>query len=350
MQSPGKESKRMYKVVSLFSGCGGMDLGFESTGRFTVAWANEKNKTTRATYEQNFPTTTFDGRDISVINTDDIPECDGVIGGPPCQPFSCAGRMRGVSDPRGRMFLEFVRVVAAKMPVFIVLENVPLLASKRYTNTLKTIVSSFEALGYVVHVRVLHSNDYGVAQTRRRLFVVGIRDDPGLGTYAHPTASVSAPTTLRSSIADLEYSAISSRRYKTADPIINAHEHVAICVVGLSSYFMETQRLRSWDEASYTIPASVASTPFHPSAPKLERTCAIPTCISRAERIPVMRMVDGHTYRKLTARECARIQGFPDDFHFVYKTLGNVHRMIGNAVPPPLAAAVAESVISTLEW
>ena len=338
-----------YKIVSLFSGCGGMDLGFERTGHFTVVWANEVNKNARSTYEHNFPNTTFDGRDIREINASEIPDCDGVVGGPPCQPFSCAGRMRGVADPRGRLFLEFVRVVAAKRPSFIVLENVPLLASKRYTKTLERIVSSFRKLGYNMHVKLLNADDHGVAQSRKRLFVVGIRIERGMREYRHPVASVSAPTSLRSSIGDLGDSAIVARRYKTAHPKINAHEYVSIDVVGLSSYFMETQRVRSWDEVSYTIPASIASTPFHPSSPKLMKSANIPVCISRAERIPQYRMVEGHAYRKFTARECARIQGFPDDFHFKYKTLTTAHRMIGNAVPPPLAAAVAKSILAAIE-
>lgn len=342
-------TKKVFDVVSLFSGCGGMDLGIEGTGRCRVIWANDNNRYVHPTYQHNFPDATLDGRSITEIHVDDIPACDGIVGGPPCQPFSALGKNRGTTDPRGLLFKEFVRIVSAKRPTFIIFENVPRLALSRHKSTLDLIVNDFESLGYNVHVKVLHANEYGVAQSRQRMFLVGIRSDTDKRKFVFPAPQTGPTATLRSAIFDLGDSAIESIRYKTNNPAINAHEHIPLEVVGLSAYFMRAQHMRSWDETSYTIPASVASLPFHPSAPKLLKICKVPDCIARAEQISTFGMVPGHTYRKFSARECARIQGFPDRFLFKYKSVRKVHRMIGNAVPPPLAAAVIKSIVAAID-
>ena len=113
----------MMKIVSLFSGCGGLDLGFEKAG-FNVIWANEYDKSIHATYRLNHPHTILNIKDIRLVESKDIPDCDGIIGGPPCQSWSEGGKQRGIEDPRGKLFLEFIRIVADKKPKFFVIENV----------------------------------------------------------------------------------------------------------------------------------------------------------------------------------------------------------------------------------
>ena len=330
--------------MSLFSGCGGLDLGFESVPAFRVVWANERDRHTHATYRRNFPSATLDPRPIGEIDAAEIPACDGVIGGPPCQPFSSNGARHGANDPRGQMAFEFARVVRAKRPRFFVLENVPALAQARHRAAYARILDEFRRLGYRVRADVLCAADHGVAQTRKRLFVVGIRDDLP-GRYSPPHATTAGHPTLRDAIGDLAGTATPSDGWRSANPPTNAHEHVPLACVGVSRWFRSSQRVRSWSEPSYTIPASATSIPFHPSAPKLVRDRSRETKGGR----PYFALVPPRAaYRKLTARECARIQGFPDPFVFVYERMATVHRMVGNAVPPPLAAAVARAVASAV--
>ena len=111
------------KIVSLFAGCGGLDYGFERAG-FDVIWANEFDETIHATYRHNHPNTILNTQDIRSIRGEDVPDCDGIIGGPPCQAWSEGGKQRGMEDPRGQLFLEYIRIVREKHPKFFLIENV----------------------------------------------------------------------------------------------------------------------------------------------------------------------------------------------------------------------------------
>ena len=126
------------KVISLFSGCGGLDLGFKKSG-FKILWANEFDKTIIPTFRKNFPKVELDSRNIIDIDFSDVPDCDGIIGGPPCQSWSAAGKLRGINDPRGQLFFEYVRVIEEKKPKFFLAENVPGLLSKRNSESLNMI-------------------------------------------------------------------------------------------------------------------------------------------------------------------------------------------------------------------
>jgi DNA (cytosine-5)-methyltransferase 1 len=117
-------SKKKFELVSLFSGCGGLDLGFKQAG-FSIAWANEFNNKIWETYKYNHPETELDTRSIIDIKSSEIPFCDGIIGGPPCQSWSLAGSMGGIDDNRGQLFYEYARVLRDKMPKFFLAENVP---------------------------------------------------------------------------------------------------------------------------------------------------------------------------------------------------------------------------------
>lgn len=324
------------RVVSLFTGCGGLDLGFEQSGHFDVIWANEMKKYAVKTYSRNFHKTVVDKRDIRKIPSNEIPDCDGVIGGPPCQPFSIGGARRGGDDPRGTLVFEFVRVVADKRPKFFVIENVASLAKEvKYRNLFTSILDSFKELGYNVQADVLISSDYNVAQTRKRLFIVGTLNSEN--AYIPPSPS-NKKLVLRDVIADIESSAKEANRYTSTNPDLNGHEYASLSVSKPSRWFMSHQRVRGWDEQSYTILATVSSVTLHPSCKKMIR------------KGPGDFAFDGpeSTYRRLTVRECARIQGFPDEFYFVYKSLASAHRMVGNAVPPPMGKAIAESVYNAL--
>lgn len=134
-------------VVSLFSGAGGLDKGFEAAG-FKTVWANEYDKEIWETYEKNFPNTVLDRRSIRDVSSKDIPECDGIIGGPPCQSWSEAGALRGIDDHRGQLFFEYIRILRDKQPKFFLAENVSGMLAKRHFEAIENIKKLFFESGY----------------------------------------------------------------------------------------------------------------------------------------------------------------------------------------------------------
>ena len=160
-------------IVSLFSGAGGLDLGFKKAG-FNTIYANEYDKSIWQTFERNFKDVTLDKRDIRKINGNEIPDCIGIIGGPPCQSWSEAGSLRGINDSRGKLFLDYIRIIKEKKPLFFVAENVAGIIHERNKEAFNLILSEFRKLGYVVKHKLLDAKEYNVPQDRRRVFIVGI--------------------------------------------------------------------------------------------------------------------------------------------------------------------------------
>jgi DNA (cytosine-5)-methyltransferase 1 len=169
------------KVVSFFAGAGGLDLGFEQAG-FNVIWANEYDKDIWATYEKNHKNTALDKRSLVNITADEVPDCDGIIGGPPCQSWSEAGALRGIKDRRGQLFFDFIRILEAKQPKFFLAENVSGMLSSRHTDALANIKEMFKnaGIGYDLSFKMLNAADYDVPQDRKRVFFIGTRKDLGI--------------------------------------------------------------------------------------------------------------------------------------------------------------------------
>ena len=159
-------------VVSLFSGCGGLDLGFHNAG-FNIIYANDNDKTVWKTFESNL-NLTIDKRSITDINSNEIPDAIGIIGGPPCQSWSLAGSMKGTQDKRGQLFYEYVRVIKDKKPIFFVAENVPGIISKTHFPEFLKLISTFSKIGYSINFKQLNSRDYGIPQERKRVIIVGL--------------------------------------------------------------------------------------------------------------------------------------------------------------------------------
>jgi DNA (cytosine-5)-methyltransferase 1 len=155
-------------IVSLFSGCGGFDLGFQKAG-FNVLYANEYDKSIWDTFSYNFANFFLDKRDIRKINSNEIPDCIGIIGGPPCQSFSEAGSLGGVLDERGKLFYEYIRIIKDKKPLFFVAENVSGLLHKRNSETFFDIITKLEKLGYDVKYKLVNAVEYLIPQDRKRL-------------------------------------------------------------------------------------------------------------------------------------------------------------------------------------
>lgn len=323
------------KLVSLFSGAGGLDLGFKKAG-FEVVWANDVDKTVWKTFEYNFPETKLDKRSIIEVSSEDIPDCDGIIGGPPCQSWSEAGAMRGINDPRGMLFYEYIRIIKEKKPLFFLAENVSGILLPRHREAFAEIIRQFESIGYEITYSLLNANDFDVPQDRKRVIIVGVRNSVGL-RFQFPQISLTRPV-LRDAIYDLwqEKPAVPAVGGTRANPIdrlsVPNHEYL---VGGFSTIYMSRNRVRSWDEPSFTIQAGARHAPIHPQAPKMK-------FVEQNKRIFIPGME--HLYRRLSVRECARIQTFPDSFIFLYENVSDGYKMVGNAVPVQFAYHIATKI------
>lgn len=328
------------KVISLFSGCGGLDLGFEKAG-FEIPVANEFDKTIWATFKANHPSTKLIEGDIRNIKEEDFPsDADGIIGGPPCQSWSEAGSLRGIDDERGQLFYDYIRILKRVQPKFFLAENVPGMLALRHSEAVQSIIAMFGECGYNVSVTMVNAKDYGVAEERKRVFYIGFRKDIAID-FLFPKGSTEdddKKLTLRDVIWDLQETAVPAAPKNYANPAaINNNEYFT---GAYSTIFMSRNRVKAWDEQAFTVQASGRQCQLHPQAPKMVKF-AKNDC----------RFVEGqeHLYRRLTVREAARIQGFPDDFKFIYDKLDNAYKMIGNAVPVNLAYEIALSIKEQLE-
>lgn len=330
-------NKKKPTVVSLFAGCGGFDLGFKQAG-YTIIWANEIDPWAGETYRCNIGNH-IQIDDIRNIDISKIPKADVVIGGIPCQSFSIAGKRLGLKDTRGTLFYEYAKVVKAVQPKAFVIENVKGLVNHDGGNTLKAIISVMESFGYIVSYKVLNASDFGVPQNRERVFIVGIKSDQ----FKFPLAMSKETPTVKETIDDLvgkentfhnhepmKHTKRIVERFKTIKQgkglkdVPDKHKQRkrgdATKISG-KTYYSNNRRLIE-DQPAPTICASFQSNFIHYSQ-----------------------------HRNLTAREAARLQGFPDTFVFKGKrtTMSwekylSQYQQIGNAVPPPLAKVIAKSL------
>ena len=311
----------MIKTVSLFAGCGGLDLGFEKEG-FDIIWANDNNKNIKETYERNHSNTEIVIKSIVDIKPEEIPACDVIIGGPPCQSWSAAGAGRGKEDSRGKLFYNYIELIKAKKPKAFVAENVKGILSKRHSESFKEIINLFDEAGYDVKYKLMNAKDYGVPQDRERVFIVGTLKELNLD-YKFPQATHNKQNyvTLKDAIGDLKDNP--GEMYEGS----------------FSSIFMSRNRKRNWDEVAFTIQASGRQTQIHPSGPDM---------ISVGKDKRIFDPDSDKVVRRLSVRECARIQTFPDDFEFL-SNMNENYKMVGNAVPVELARSVARALREILE-
>lgn len=319
------------KVVSLFAGAGGLDKGFSDAG-FKIKWANEYDKDIWDTYRFNHPYSFLDTRSITNIPSNEVPACDGIIGGPPCQSWSEGGARRGIEDTRGQLFFEYIRLLNDKKPLFFLAENVSGMLMQRHSEAIGNIKQHFIDAGYTLSVKLLNAKYFEVPQDRKRVFFIGFRNDLGI-TFEFPDGFEEYPT-LKDTIGDLGKKVVKAKEGKYHNPKckIPNHEYME---GSFSSIYMSRNRVREWDEVSYTIQAGGRHAPLHPQAPKMERI-----------EPDIRRFIKGkeHLYRRLSVRECARIQTFPDDYIFHYNNLSAGYKMIGNAVPVKLAYHLAKEI------
>jgi len=322
------------KIISLFTGAGGLDLGFKKAG-FDIVWANEYDSAIWDTFELNFPETILDRRSITEVPASDIPDSFGMIGGPPCQSWSEAGAGRGINDKRGQLFFEYIRLIEEKQPLFFLAENVSGILFPQHEEAFGAILKQFSDVGYNVKYQLLNANDYEVPQDRLRVIVIGYRKDLGI-SFEFPEPQPKR-LTLRDAIFDLRNAKPAKEFNKTNGELeIPNHEYMT---GGFSTIYMSRNRVRAWDEPSFTIQAGGRHAPIHPQAPKMQ-------FISQNVRV----FVPGKEklYRRLSVRECARIQTFPDNFIFKYRDVADGYKMIGNAVPVNFAHHIGKKIYADL--
>lgn len=332
-----KNIKYPIKIASLFSGCGGLDLGFEKAG-FNIVWANEFDSTIWETFERNFPKTILDRRSILDIHSMEMPtNLHGIIGGPPCQAWSEAGAGRGIEDNRGKVFFEYIRVLRDLKPLFFLAENVSGILSQRHKSAFNAIISGFSSIGYEVSFELLNAKYYDVPQDRERIIIVGYNKTMK-NKFVFPTGSNSLKS-LKDAIGDLREPLPAKPFNKTNGHILKIPNHEYMNG-GFSSIYMSRNRVRNWNEQSFTIQAGGRHAPIHPKAPKMK-------FIEQNKRI----FVPGkeNLYRRLSVRECARIQTFPDNFIFYYKDISDGYKMVGNAVPVEFAKTIANKIMADLQ-
>ncbi len=325
------------KAIDLFAGAGGLSLGLKNAG-WEVAAAIEFDKYAAATHHENFPGTRTMRTDVRDVDWAAFKGIDLVAGGPPCQPFSVSGKQLGDKDLRD-MVPEFIRIVSIVRPQAFVLENVKGLASTKFSDYLRTAMKGFEKLGYTVHHAVLNSADFGVPQFRERLFVVGMLD--GAFKFPKPTHGPQRKfpwVTVTDALVGVPHDEPNGAKVAYCkNPVLRKSPFAGMLLNGKG-------RPLNMAMPSLTIPASAGGNRTHliDHDGELLRYHAQLTTGGK----PRQGVVKGA--RRLTLRECARLQGFPDTFRF----LGPKSRQfsqVGNAVPPLLAEVVTRAVRKQLE-
>lgn len=302
-------NKTSLKIISLFSGAGGLDLGLIQAGH-EIVWANDIDPDAVETYKKNIGDHIVLG-DIKKIDTKTIPDADVVIGGFPCQGFSQANLNRSKNDERNFLYLEFLRVVSDKKPKYFIAENVRGILSLDGGKAIKKIVSSFSKAGYHVEYKLLDFADYGVPQRRRRVVIAGTRKDLPLGNrFIFPEPTHTGKQSKNDKINLKPWVSV----YQALNGIAEITENPETLPNQVYSRYKVTER-------NFT--GHRKTDPTKPSPTILARgngkggVCAIP---------------HPNGQRRMSVRESATIQTFPINYEFT-GSLGSMYRQVGNAVP-----------------
>lgn len=305
----------------MFAGIGGIDLAFEQAG-CKVVWANEIDKHACKTYRLNFGEEYLVEDDIKNISTKNIPKFDILTAGFPCQAFSSVGLLQGFDDPRGNLFFEVIRVAKDIKPRVIFLENVANLLKHDDGNTFKVIKSMLEELGYTVLFQVMNAKEYGnLPQQRNRIYIVAFRFKKNLSKFKYPDM---IPLT------------------RTAFDLYDKTRQE-------DRYYMDGHRM--WDRMMEYMTERNRVYRFTDWGLSRSREGICPTLLaamgSRFERIPFF--YDDYSVRLMTPRECARMQGFPEEYILPDTNEKQVYKQIGNSVAFPVVYRIAENIVKTFD-
>lgn len=366
-------------VIDLFSGCGGMSLGFKWAG-FNSILATDIDENAKETYTHNFPKTPFINNDLRELTKNDFDnlintqKVDVVIGGPPCQGFSLANKRRNKikNDPRNELFYDFVKVVEWHKPKAFVMENVKGLLSMKNGEVIKVIIQSFEDIGYTANYKVLKASNYGVPQDRERVFIIGYLENLNL-TVKFPKTKISEPFTVEEAISDLpilnagegeekvNYTFKPKSEYQkfmrlNSNKVQNhvAMRHTPRVIERFKAITTGKKLIDVWDThgaVSRGNPAKKSSIKFSQNNFRVYPNKPAPTIAASFQS----NFIHPYLHRNFTAREGARLQSFPDSFEFKgmrtkmsWEKGLSQYQQIGNAVPPLLAKAIAEEIYKKL--
>ena len=306
------------KVGSLFSGIGGIDLGFQQAG-FNIVWANELDKDAATTYRHNFGNKCLVEKDICKVKAKEMPDFDILVAGFPCQPFSIMGRQKGFKDPRGTLFYEIVRVVKEKQPKIIFLENVSNLIKHDDGKTFLAIYNALAPLGYSLRYSVMDATEYGnVPQIRTRIFIVAFLDEEKCEKFKFPE-KIERTVQLNDIIKrDIKHD--NSYYYNENSP-----------------YYKDLKIIVTDKRALYKIYDTGVSRKAHYICPTLTANMG-----TYPDRVPIV--LDDYGIRKITPYECLALQGFPKEYRFPKIPLPSAYKQCGNSVVVPVIKRIAEKI------
>lgn len=307
-----------YKMIDLFSGIGGTRLGFHQTNSVNIVFSSEIDKFAVKTYKANFGETPFG--DITKIDENDIPDHDILVGGFPCQAFSQAGKKLGFEDTRGTLFFEIARIIKKKRPKTFLLENVKNLKSHDKGRTFKVIETTLKKLNYDVQTILFKAKDFGVPQNRERIYIVGFAKDKvsNYKDFSFPTPS--CPKTSVGDILELNV----DDKYTISNALWQGHQR------------RKTEHKEKGNGFGYSL--------FNENSPYTNTISAryykdgSEILIEQAEKNP----------RKITPREAARLQGFPENYIIPVSDTQS-YKQFGNSVAVPVIFAIAKEIISILD-
>lgn len=313
------------KLASFFAGVGGIDLGFEQTGKFSVVYANEFDKNAQITYKENF-SNDLDIRDIHDVKDHEIKyDVNVIAGGFPCQAFSIAGYRKGFEDERGDLFFELLRIINGKKPEAIFIENVKNMVTHDHGNTFKVIREALTENGYFIKWKVLNGKDYGnVPQNRERIYIVGFRNKVAFDNFSFPS-KIKLSTELKS--------------------VINFDEEVD------DKYYYREGRQPFYDQLVPAITNQNTVYQWRRQYVRENKSGVVPTLTANmgtgGHNVPLVLTKKG--IRKLTPREAFNAQGYPSNYHLPQIANSQLYKQAGNSVVVPVIKRIAESISQALD-
>lgn len=315
----------MMKMLSLFSGVGGIDLGFEKTGKFKTILANEIDEKASFTYRSNFDNELLLG-DIRELQVDDIPKYDILLSGFPCTSFSVAGYRKGFEDENtGDLFFETLRIIVSTKPAIVFLENVKNLVGHDGGKTFRIILDSLESNGYYMKYQVLNTKDYGdVPQNRERIYIVGFRDKEVYKNFDFPK-----PIELTKKLSD----------------VINFNEKVD------DKYYYTAEKYKFYNILQEEMKNSDTIYQWRRKYVRENKNNVSPTLTANmgtgGHNVPLVRVK--HGIRKLTPRECFNLQGFSEEFQLPELADSHLYKQAGNSVSVSVITRIAEKIYEAVD-
>lgn len=314
----------MYKIASLFAGVGGIDLGFEQTGKFQTIWANEYDQKAQETFKLN-SNAELSTTDIREVDVKDVPDIDVLLSGFPCTSFSIAGYRKGFEDENsGDLFFETLRIIKAKQPRVIFLENVKNLVSHDQGKTFRIITDALEQNGYKIKYQVLNAKDFGnIPQNRERIYIVGFKNDEDYQRFEFPF-----PTDLTLSIHDMLEQNVTDE-----------------------SFFYSKEKNVFYDELEQNMLNEDTIYQWRRKYVRENKSNVCPTLTANmgtgGHNVPLIKQ--GDRIRKLTPRECFNFQGYPSTFELPKMANSHLYKQAGNSVVVPVINKIAENILNALE-